>query len=53
MGLMVLGLGVVWLYYTYANAAAPGIASEIITVNYVLGVLLVVAGFFATFAKFK
>lgn len=53
MGLVVLGLGAVWLYYTYANATAPGIASEIITINYALGALLVLVGFFATFAKFK
>ena len=53
MGLLVLGLGVVWLFYTYANATAPGIASEIITINYALGILLVIVGFFATYAKFK
>ncbi len=53
MGIMVLGLGVVWLYLTYANANAAGIASEIITINYALGVLLVIVGFFAGFAKFK
>ena len=53
MGIMVLGLGVVWLYLTYANANAAGIASEIITINYALGVLLVIVGFFAGFARFK
>ena len=41
------------IYFTYANATVAGIAPEIVTVNYALGVLLLVVGLFATFAKFK
>ena len=41
------------LYLTYSNSAVTGIAPEIITVNYALGLLLSVVGLFATFAKFK
>ncbi len=53
LGLLVLGFGALLLYYTYANATAAGIAPEIVTINYALGVLLLVVGLFATFAKFK
>ena len=53
LGLIVLGFGVLMLYYTYANANAIGVAPEIVTVNYSLGLLLSVVGLFATFSKFK
>jgi len=41
------------LYYTYSNANASGIAPEIITINYALGLLLFGVGALATFARFK
>jgi hypothetical protein len=53
IGLLVLGFGGAMLYYTYANATASGVAPEIVTINYALGLLLVVVGLFASFAKFK
>jgi hypothetical protein len=53
LGLIVLAFGVLMLYYTYSNANTAGIAPEIITVNYSLGLLLSVVGLFATFSKFK
>jgi hypothetical protein len=53
LGLLVLGFGVAMVYYTYANATVAGIAPEIVTVNYALGILLLIVGLFATFAKFK
>ena len=52
IGLIVLVFGLVLIYYTYANAGA-GLASEIVTIDYTLGLLLSVVGAFATFAKFK
>ena len=52
IGLIVLVFGLVLIYYTYANAGA-GLASEIVTIDYALGLLLSVVGAFATFAKFK
>ena len=53
LGLVVLVFGAAMLYYTYANAGVGGIAPEIITINYALGLLLFVVGLLATFAKFK
>jgi len=53
LGLVVLVFGVAMLYYTYSNANAAGIAPEIITINYALGLLLLVVGLLASFAKFK
>jgi hypothetical protein len=53
LGLVVLVFGAAMLYYTYANAGVSGIAPEIITINYALGLLLFVVGLLATFAKFK
>ena len=53
IGLVVLVFGVAMLYYTYSNASGAGIAPEIITINYALGLLLLVVGLLATFAKFK
>jgi membrane-bound ClpP family serine protease len=52
VGVVVLVFGLLLIYYTYANAGA-GLASEIVTVDYALGLLLSVVGAFATFAKFK
>ncbi len=53
LGLLVLGFGAAMIYYTYLNASATGIASEIVTINYALGILLLIVGLFASFAKFK
>lgn len=50
-GLIVVIFGALWLYYTYS--AASGVASEIVTINYALGLLLLIVGLFAAFAKFK
>jgi hypothetical protein len=52
LGVVVLIFGLAMVYYTYSNADV-GIASEIITIDYALGLLLAVVGAFATFAKFK
>lgn len=48
-----LAFGLAMVYYTYSNAVGTGIAPEIITINYALGILLTIVGAFATFAKFK
>jgi len=53
MGLVILGFGAALVYFTYTDGASSGIASEIITVNYALGILLLIVGFFAVYAKFK
>ena len=53
LGLIVLVFGLLMLYYTYSNANAVGVAPEIVTVNYSLGILLSVIGTLATFSKFK
>jgi hypothetical protein len=53
LGLVLLGFGLAFIYYTYSNTGVTGIAPEIVTINYSLGVLLTVVGLFATFAKFK
>jgi uncharacterized protein YjeT (DUF2065 family) len=53
LGLVVLAFGVAMVYFTYANATVAGIAPEIVTINYALGLLLLIVGIFATFAKFK
>lgn len=51
VGMIIVIFGVVWLYFT--NVDTSGVASEIVTINYALGLLLLVVGLFATFAKFK
>lgn len=53
LGLVILVFGVLMLYYTYSNATGTGVAPEIVTVNYSLGLLLSVVGLFATFSRFK
>ncbi|HEY6282744.1 MAG TPA: hypothetical protein VIW22_02340 [Nitrososphaerales archaeon] len=53
LGLAVLAFGIAMVYFTFSNATVPGIAPEIVTINYALGLLLLVVGLFATFAKFK
>lgn len=53
LGFVIFAFGVALLYFTYANAGVVGIAPEIVTTNYALGLLLAVVGLFATFAKFK
>jgi energy-converting hydrogenase Eha subunit E len=52
LGVIVLAFGIALVYYTYTNATS-GIASEIITINYALGVLLLVAGGLAVISKFR
>jgi hypothetical protein len=51
LGFVVLLFGAAWLYLTAYSS--QGVASQIITVNYALGLLLVIVGFLASFAKFK
>ena len=51
VGMIVIIFGVLWLYYTYSDVS--GVASEIVTVNYALGFLLLIVGLFAAFAKFR
>jgi predicted membrane channel-forming protein YqfA (hemolysin III family) len=51
VGLIVIVFGAVWLYYTYSDVS--GVAPEIVTINYGLGLLLLIVGLFAAFAKFK
>ncbi len=53
LGVVVLVFGVLLVYYTYSNGAPSGVAPEIVTINYALGVLLSLVGAVATFAKFK
>jgi len=53
IGVIVLVFGLVLVYFTYSNATGSGIAPEIITINYALGLLLTGVGLLATFAKFK
>ncbi len=53
LGLVVLAFGVAMVYFTNINSTVAGIAPEIVTINYALGLLLLVVGLFATFAKFK
>lgn len=53
LGLVVLAFGALMVYYTYVNVSTAGVAPEIVTINYALGILLLVVGLFATFAKFK
>ncbi len=53
LGLMVLGFGAAMIYFTYSNATVSSIAPQIITINYTLGLVLLVVGLLATFAKFK
>lgn len=53
LGAVVLAFGAAMVYFTYQNATLATIAPEIITINYALGLLLLIVGLFATFAKFK
>jgi len=53
IGIITLLFGATLVYLSVANASVPGIAPEIVTVNISLGVLLLIAGLFALFAKFK
>ena len=53
VGLVVIGFGGSLIYYTYSNAADPGMAPSLVTVYYALGVLLLIVGLVAAFAKFK
>ena len=49
--MIVVIFGAMWLYFTYFDVS--GVAPEIVTVNYALGLLLLIVGLFAAFAKFK
>ena len=51
VGLIVIIFSVIWLYLTYSDTA--GVNSVIVNVNYALGLLLLIVGLFATFAKLK
>jgi hypothetical protein len=53
LGVVVLVFGAAMVYITYLNATVASIAPQIITTNYSLGILLLIVGLFATFAKFK
>ena len=53
IGLIIFVFGLALVYFTYSNANAAGVAPEIVTINYGLGLLLTGIGLFATFAKFK
>jgi uncharacterized protein YjeT (DUF2065 family) len=53
VGLIVIVFGAAWLYFAYSDAAVSGVASEIVTINYALGLVLLIVGLFAAFAKFK
>lgn len=53
LGVVVLVFGAAMVYITYLNATVASIAPQIITINYSLGILLLIVGLFATFAKFK
>jgi len=53
IGVIILVFGLVLVYYTYSNANGQGIAPEIITMNYALGLLLTGVGLLATLAKFR
>jgi len=49
--MVIVIFGVLWLYFTYFDNS--GVAPEIVTINFALGLLLLVVGLFAAFAKFK
>jgi polyferredoxin len=53
VGLIVVGFGGALIYYTWTNAADPNMAPPLTTVYYSLGVLLLIVGLVAVFAKFK
>jgi hypothetical protein len=52
LGLVILAFGAAMVYYTYLNAGYVT-APEIVTINYALGLILLVVGIIATIAKFK
>jgi membrane-bound ClpP family serine protease len=51
LGLIVIIFGAIWLYFTHSDIS--GVAPEIVTINYALGLLLLTVGLLATFARFK
>ena len=51
VGLVVIIFGALWLYFTYSDVS--GVAPEIVTINYALGLMLLIVGLFAAFAKFQ
>jgi membrane-bound ClpP family serine protease len=54
MGVLVLVFGAALLYSTYANASALNVQEPVLVpIYYALGILLLLAGLVAAFAKFK
>ena len=54
MGVLVLVFGAALIYSTYANGSALSIQEPVLVpIYYVLGVVLLLAGLLAAFAKFK
>lgn len=53
MGVLVLAFGAAMIYLTYSDPAASGQAPALVSAYYVLGLVLLVAGFLAAFSKFK
>jgi len=51
VGMVIVIFGAAWLYLTYSDTS--GVASQIVTINYALGLLLLFVGLFGTLAKFK
>ncbi len=51
VGAIVTLFGAAWLYQTAFNTS--GVASEIVTINYALGLLLLGVGLLALLAKLK
>jgi len=51
VGMVIVIFGAVWLYLTYSDTS--GVASQIVTINYALGLLLLFVGLFGALAKFK
>ena len=48
-----MAFGAALVVLTYENANVAILAPEIVTINYALGLLLLIVGLFAAFAKFK
>lgn len=53
VGLVVVAFGGALIYYTHAYANDPSMAAPLVSVYYALGVLLLIFGLIAAFAKFK
>ncbi len=53
VGFILLAFGATLLYYTYSNAANPGMAPPLVSVYYFIGLILLIVGLLGVFAKFK